>query len=115
MPSEQVTVLPPNSLIEVSIPGTGAHPFHLHGHTMDVIRETNNDTVNLINPPRRDVVPSTSSPLYFGGLYNNFYLFLQSTAVTPPSASSLVTLVPGSCIGTPRSSLYRRLFFVHMR
>lgn len=57
LPSEQVIVLPPNKIIEVSIPGTGAHPFHLHGHTFDIIRVSNSDVVNLVNPPRRDVVP----------------------------------------------------------
>ncbi|KAI0321789.1 laccase 6 [Amylostereum chailletii] len=56
-PSENLFVLPPNKLIEVSIPGTGAHPFHLHGHTFDIVRVSNSNVTNLINPPRRDVVP----------------------------------------------------------
>jgi iron transport multicopper oxidase len=33
-PSENTIVLPRNSIIEVSIPGGGAHPFHLHGRRM---------------------------------------------------------------------------------
>lgn len=28
LPSEQVFLVPKNKLIEVNIPGTGAHPFH---------------------------------------------------------------------------------------
>ncbi|KAF7424252.1 laccase [Pleurotus ostreatus] len=57
LPSEQVIILPANKLIEVSIPGAGAHPFHLHGHTFDIVRTSNSDVVNLVNPPRRDVLP----------------------------------------------------------
>ncbi|KAJ8487814.1 hypothetical protein ONZ45_g14188 [Pleurotus djamor] len=57
LPSEQVFILPANKIIEVSIPGAGAHPFHLHGHTFDIIRTSNSAVTNLVNPPRRDVVP----------------------------------------------------------
>ncbi|KIK54015.1 hypothetical protein GYMLUDRAFT_264864 [Collybiopsis luxurians FD-317 M1] len=34
----------------------GPHPFHLHGHTFDVIRSAGSSSDNYINPPRRDVV-----------------------------------------------------------
>ncbi|KAJ3568355.1 hypothetical protein NP233_g5768 [Leucocoprinus birnbaumii] len=57
LPSEQVFVVPKNALIEVNIPGTGAHPFHLHGHTFDVVLPSNDDTFNFVNPLRRDVYP----------------------------------------------------------
>ncbi|KAK7018300.1 laccase 3 [Favolaschia claudopus] len=57
LPSEQVILLPPNSIVDISIPGTGAHPFHLHGHNFDVILESNAVTKNFKNPPRRDVTP----------------------------------------------------------
>jgi len=57
MPSDQVIVLPTNAIVDISIPGTGAHPFHLHGHNFDVILETNATVPNFVNPPRRDVVP----------------------------------------------------------
>ncbi|KAJ7136866.1 putative laccase 2 precursor [Mycena epipterygia] len=57
LPSEQVIILPSNSIIDISIPGTGAHPFHLHGHNFDVILESNAVTPNFVNPPRRDVTP----------------------------------------------------------
>ncbi|KAF8063624.1 laccase [Lyophyllum atratum] len=57
LPSEQVFILPKNKLIEVSIPGTGAHPFHLHGHAFDVIRPSNDNNTNFVNPLRRDVYP----------------------------------------------------------
>lgn len=57
LPSEQVFLLPPNKTIEISIPGAGAHPFHLHGHNFDIVRTSNSDVTNYVNPPRRDVVP----------------------------------------------------------
>ncbi|KAF5378072.1 hypothetical protein D9615_007511 [Tricholomella constricta] len=57
LPSEQVFILPKNKLIEVSIPGAGSHPFHLHGHAFDVIRPSNDNNTNFINPLRRDVYP----------------------------------------------------------
>ncbi|THV05652.1 putative laccase 1d precursor [Dendrothele bispora CBS 962.96] len=57
LPSEQVFLIQPNQTVEVSIPGTGAHPFHLHGHNFDIIRTSNTNTTNFVNPPRRDVVP----------------------------------------------------------
>ncbi|KAF7360966.1 Laccase 3 [Mycena sanguinolenta] len=57
LPSEQIIILPSNSIIDITIPGMGAHPFHLHGHNFDVILETNATIPNFVNPPRRDVVP----------------------------------------------------------
>ncbi|KAJ7066264.1 laccase 3 [Mycena amicta] len=57
IPSEQLILLPPNSIVDISIPGTGAHPFHLHGHNFDVILQPNAVVKNFVNPPRRDVTP----------------------------------------------------------
>ncbi|KAJ7513126.1 laccase 3 [Mycena galericulata] len=57
LPSEQIIILPSNSIVDISIPGTGAHPFHLHGHNFDVILQPNAVTPNFVNPARRDVVP----------------------------------------------------------
>ncbi|TFK35168.1 laccase [Crucibulum laeve] len=57
LPSEQVFILPKNKLIEVTIPGTGAHPFHLHGHAFDVTLPSNANVSNFVNPLRRDVYP----------------------------------------------------------
>ncbi|KAF7316551.1 putative Laccase-1 [Mycena indigotica] len=57
IPSENLILLPPNSIVDISIPGTGAHPFHLHGHNFDVILQSNAGTKNFVNPPRRDVTP----------------------------------------------------------
>ncbi|KAJ7624386.1 laccase 3 [Roridomyces roridus] len=57
MPSEQVIVLPTNAIVDIVIPGAGAHPFHLHGHNFDVVVESLKTTANYVNPPRRDVVP----------------------------------------------------------
>ncbi|KAJ6598085.1 laccase 3 [Mycena vulgaris] len=60
LPSGSYIALPPNKVIEVSIPGTadpGApHPFHLHGHTFHVIRSAGSDKYNFKDPPIRDVV-----------------------------------------------------------
>jgi len=56
LPHENMVLLPQNKIIEVSIPGTGAHPIHLHGHAFDVIRSSNSNVTNFKNPPRRDVV-----------------------------------------------------------
>jgi iron transport multicopper oxidase len=59
LPAGSVYTLPPNKVIELSIPGGAVgspHPFHLHGHTFDVIRSAGQTTPNYINPPRRDVV-----------------------------------------------------------
>ncbi|KAJ7457519.1 laccase 3 [Mycena galericulata] len=59
LPAGSVYTLPPNKVIEISIPGgvTGApHPFHLHGHNFHVIRSAGNSTYNFDNPVIRDVV-----------------------------------------------------------
>ncbi|KAJ6557732.1 laccase [Mycena capillaripes] len=59
LPSGDVFTLPPNSVVELSIPGgtPGApHPFHLHGHNFFVIKSAGNDTFNFDNPVIRDVV-----------------------------------------------------------
>ncbi|KAJ7912289.1 laccase 2 precursor [Mycena leptocephala] len=59
LPPGSVYVLPPNKVIEISVPGgtPGApHPFHLHGHNFHVIRSAGSTTYNFINPPIRDVV-----------------------------------------------------------
>ncbi|KAJ6528614.1 laccase [Mycena vulgaris] len=59
LPAGSVYELPPNKVIEVSIPGgsPGApHPFHLHGHNFHVIRSAGNSTYNFVNPVIRDVV-----------------------------------------------------------
>ncbi|KAK1231182.1 laccase, multicopper oxidase, benzenediol:oxygen oxidorectuctase [Marasmius sp. AFHP31] len=65
LPSEQIFFLPPNKTIEISIPGTGAHPFHLHGHNFDVVRVSNSTVVNYVNPPRRDVMPVNGGNMTF--------------------------------------------------
>ncbi|KAF7303940.1 Multicopper oxidase [Mycena indigotica] len=59
LPTGSVYPLPPNSVIEVSIPGgtTGApHPFHLHGHNFWVVRSAGSSDYNYNNPVVRDVV-----------------------------------------------------------
>ncbi|KAF5371834.1 hypothetical protein D9615_009538 [Tricholomella constricta] len=73
LPSEQtalktygkVFILPPNKLVEISIPGTGFHPFHLHGHAFDLVRTSNSDVLNFVNPPRRDVAAVTGGNMTF--------------------------------------------------
>ncbi|KAF8895919.1 laccase lcc5 [Mucidula mucida] len=60
LPGGSVFSLPANSVIELSMPSLGVaggpHPFHLHGHTFDVVRSAGMDTYNYENPVRRDVV-----------------------------------------------------------
>ncbi|KAF8904867.1 laccase [Mucidula mucida] len=59
LPEGSVFPLPLDSTIEISMPGGivgGGHPFHLHGHTFDVVRSAGSSVYNYDNPPRRDVV-----------------------------------------------------------
>ncbi|PAV19621.1 laccase [Pyrrhoderma noxium] len=56
LPPGSVYGLPANKVIEINIPGGGNHPFHLHGHTFDVIRVAGSQNYNFENPVRRDVV-----------------------------------------------------------
>ncbi|KLO10981.1 type-2 Cu-depleted laccase [Schizopora paradoxa] len=56
LPKGSVIPLPANKTIEISMPGGGNHPFHLHGHTFDVVRAAGSTTYNYANPVRRDVV-----------------------------------------------------------
>ncbi|PBK79972.1 laccase 1 precursor [Armillaria gallica] len=59
IPSGSIYPLPLNATVEVSMPGGvigGGHPFHLHGHTFDVIRSAGSTVYNYENPVRRDVV-----------------------------------------------------------
>ncbi|KAJ6614141.1 laccase 2 [Mycena sp. CBHHK59/15] len=77
LPSGSVYTLPPNKVIEISIPGgsPGApHPFHLHGHNFHVIRSAGNDTYNFKDPVIRDVVstgPSTTDNTTFRFVTDN--------------------------------------------
>ncbi|EIN05334.1 laccase [Punctularia strigosozonata HHB-11173 SS5] len=63
LPTGSVYALPKNSTIQISLPAGstapaagGPHPFHLHGHTFDVVRASGQSDYNWINPPRRDVI-----------------------------------------------------------
>ncbi|KAF7352280.1 Multicopper oxidase/laccase [Mycena venus] len=60
LPTGSYYALPPNKVIEVSIPGSAdvaaPHPFHLHGHNFHVIRSAGSSTYNYVNPVIRDVV-----------------------------------------------------------
>ncbi|KAJ7648854.1 laccase [Mycena rosella] len=59
LPKGSIYELPPNKVIEISIPGgspAAPHPFHLHGHNFHVIRSAGNSTYNFVNPVIRDVV-----------------------------------------------------------
>ncbi|RDB27658.1 Laccase-2 [Hypsizygus marmoreus] len=61
LPQGSYYALPPNKVIEVTLPGTGVdlggpHPFHLHGHSFSVVRSGDSDTYNYVNPVRRDTV-----------------------------------------------------------
>ncbi|KAK0231920.1 laccase lcc5 [Armillaria nabsnona] len=68
LPKGSIYSLPLNSTIEISMPGgvrnesvSLFHPFHLHGHTFDVVRSAGSLVYNYENPVRRDVV-STGNP-----------------------------------------------------
>ncbi|KAJ7506614.1 laccase [Mycena galericulata] len=60
IPAGSYYALPPNKVIEVSIPGgndiAGPHPFHLHGHNFFVVRSAGSNATNFHNPIVRDVV-----------------------------------------------------------
>jgi len=59
LPNGSVYTLPPNKVIELSIPAgltVGPHPFHLHGHRFSVVRSAGQSGYNYVNPPQRDVV-----------------------------------------------------------
>ncbi|KAJ7152137.1 laccase [Mycena filopes] len=75
IPSEQLILLQPNKIIDITIPGTGAHPFHLHGHNFDVVVESDptgaTRAPNYVNPPRRDVVPINGGNTTFRFFSNN--------------------------------------------
>ncbi|KAF9477937.1 laccase [Pholiota conissans] len=59
LPSGSVYVLPPNKIIEISMPGGSVgspHPIHLHGHTFSVVRSAGSSVYNYVDPVQRDVV-----------------------------------------------------------
>ncbi|KAG6816849.1 hypothetical protein H0H87_002335 [Tephrocybe sp. NHM501043] len=61
LPKGAVYELPPNKVIEISLPGTGVelggpHPFHLHGHSFYVVRSGDNDVYNYQGVVKRDTV-----------------------------------------------------------
>ncbi|KAF7342452.1 putative Laccase-1 [Mycena venus] len=70
-PSLPVLLLPPNSIVDITIPGAGDHPFHLHGHNFDVILGTNATVPNFVNPPRRDVINISGGNTTFRFFTNN--------------------------------------------
>ncbi|KAJ7820957.1 laccase [Mycena leptocephala] len=71
LPSEQLLLLPPNSIVDIAIPGVGDHPFHLHGHNFDVILGTDATVPNFVNPPRRDVINISGGNTTFRFFTNN--------------------------------------------
>ncbi|KAK1221502.1 hypothetical protein PQX77_015693 [Marasmius sp. AFHP31] len=60
LPIGSVYELPLNKTIQLSFPTEDAvaapHPYHLHGHSFDVVRSAGSSSYNWVNPPRRDVV-----------------------------------------------------------
>nr|AYR00609.1 laccase 4 [Steccherinum murashkinskyi] len=56
LPEGSIIPLPPNKTVELSFPGGGQHPFHLHGHNFAVVQSAGNLTQNYVNPIWRDVV-----------------------------------------------------------
>ena len=53
------------SVIEINITGLPGHPFHLHGHSFDVVQSAGGER-NLVNPPRRDVVVTAGNSADLG-------------------------------------------------
>ncbi|KAJ7260144.1 Cupredoxin [Mycena rebaudengoi] len=54
---ENTFVLPANKVIQVEFPATiedELHPFHLHGNNFFVVKSNGSDTINTVNPIRRD-------------------------------------------------------------
>ncbi|KJA22859.1 multicopper oxidase [Hypholoma sublateritium FD-334 SS-4] len=59
LPAGSVYTLPPNKVIEISMPGGSIgspHPMHLHGHAFSVVRSAGSSVYNYVNPVQRDVV-----------------------------------------------------------
>ncbi|KAJ7182989.1 laccase [Mycena crocata] len=65
LPTGSYYSLPPNKVVEISIPGGadgGApHPFHLHGHAFHVVRSAGSSKYNWKNPVIRDTVSTGSA------------------------------------------------------
>ncbi|KAK0229720.1 laccase 1 AVT [Armillaria nabsnona] len=59
LPQGSVFGLPLGKVIEINFFGHDAlgdpHPFHLHGHTFDVVKSADSDMYNFVDPVRRDV------------------------------------------------------------
>ncbi|KAJ6614163.1 Cupredoxin [Mycena sp. CBHHK59/15] len=56
--TENTFVLPANKVIQVTFPPDTEdelHPFHLHGNNFWVVKSNGSDTINTVNPIRRDV------------------------------------------------------------
>ncbi|KAF9447936.1 multicopper oxidase [Macrolepiota fuliginosa MF-IS2] len=47
LPSEQVFIIERNKIIDVTFPVATGHPFHLHGHTFDVMRTSGEEAFNF--------------------------------------------------------------------
>lgn len=58
--SENTLIIEHGDVVEVNIFGVPNHPWHLHGHTFSVVKGATG-SVNYVNPPRRDVTPSSGS------------------------------------------------------
>ncbi|KAJ7890149.1 laccase 3 [Mycena olivaceomarginata] len=67
LPSEQVIILKPNAIIDISIPGGGDHPFHCALPFFP----PNAVTPNYVNPARRDVQPINGGNTTFRFFSNN--------------------------------------------
>jgi iron transport multicopper oxidase len=92
LPSGSVYGLPKNSTIEINLIGGdalgGPHPFHLHGHTFDVIKTYDSPIYNFENPSRRDTTPvatgNTTSIRFVtdnpGPWFLHWYVFVSSTS-----------------------------------
>ncbi|KDR80996.1 hypothetical protein GALMADRAFT_264934 [Galerina marginata CBS 339.88] len=74
LPLGSVHSLPPNKVIEISMPGGAPgspHPIHLHGHNFAVVRSAGSGSYNYEDPIRRDVVS-------IGGVNDNVTIRFQT-------------------------------------
>ncbi|KAJ6596282.1 laccase [Mycena vulgaris] len=79
--AENTFILSPDEVVELRIHGSNngiTHPFHLHGHTFDVVKGSSGKA-NYVNPIRRDVVAVDS-----GGVIIRFRGKLSGRYLRPP-------------------------------
>ncbi|KAG6856578.1 hypothetical protein H0H87_002966 [Tephrocybe sp. NHM501043] len=89
LPAGSVYTLAPNEVVELTIPGGSAgslHPFHLHGHTFDVVRSAGTEapsTITTIQLVFSSSIRAQTECLFPAGLAIVFAEDANSTALQP--------------------------------